>query len=209
MNLYEIKTSEKSPKPHTVDQLQFVPGIWIEGRYYWLQSCMEKVIYEEEIVLCVKQVQIHSKIRLSNIYVSNHSDKTKEIKIMVMHHYPNPTHEQLTFISPSESRIFHLANKNVYMVNAQYQGQGLKDYTTISQWKMFTDQIWSSLRKGTLCYQPLAKGLAASIFTISMTIKPHETSKMTAWSISGRSKKEVISLEEALFKNRLAFPFEK
>jgi hypothetical protein len=209
MNIYDAIKNGPRPKQNIVEQLQFVPGIWVNGQYFWMNSSMEKVIYEEELVVKVKQEQIHSKIRFSNIYVSNHSNREKEIKILVMHQYPNPSHEQLTFISPLDNRIFHLANKNVYMVNGQYEGKGLKEYTTMAQWNVFTDQIWNSLRKGTLKYQPMAKGLAASIFTIKMTIGPHQTNKVNTWAISGNNKSEVISLEQALLKNTLAFRFEK
>lgn len=209
MNIFEIVKDEYPPKQTIAEQLQFVPGLWVNGQYFWMHTSMEKVIYEEEMVLKVKQEQVHSKIRLSNIYVRNHSNRTKEIKLLVMHHYPNSSHEQLTFVSPSDNRIFHLANKNVYMVNGLYQGQPIKEYTTMSQWNVFTDQIWNSLKKGTLKYQPMAKGLASSIFTIKMTILPHETQKVNTWAISGKDKNEVLSLEQALLKNTLAFRFEK
>lgn len=209
MNIYEMVENEQPPKQKLMEQLQFVAGIWVDGQYHWLNTSMEKIIYEEELVLKVKQEQIHSKIRLSNIYVSNHSSEEKEIKILVMHQYPNPSHEQLTFISPSENRIFHLANKTIYMVNGQNQGRPLTEYTTMSQWNVFTDQIWNSLKKGTLKYQPMAKGLAASIFTIKMSLKPHETKKVNTWTINGKNKKEVLFLEQALLKNTLAFPCEK
>jgi hypothetical protein len=191
------------------DQLQFIPGIWVDGNYFWLQNSTEMLIYEEELVIKVKQEHKHSKIHFSSVYVSNHSHQTKEIKILAMHHYPNVSGEQLTFVSPSENRIFHLANKNVYMVNGEYHGCGIKEYTTVPQWKGFTDQIWSSLKKGSLIYQPMAKGLASSIFIFKMTIKPRETNKMNTWVINGTNKNEVISLEQVLLKNILAFPFEK
>jgi hypothetical protein len=210
MNLIEPIKDKQSPIIHaSVDQLQFVPGIWIDGKYSWIQNSQEKVLYKEELVIKVKQEQIHSKIRYSSVYVSNHGHETKEIKILAMHHYPSVSGEQLTFVSPSENRIFHLVNNNIYMVNGQYQGLGLVECTTMPQWKVFTDQIWSSLKKGSLKYQPMAKGLASSIFTIKMTIKPRETTKMSTWVINGTNKNEVTSLEQVLLKNILAFPFEK
>jgi hypothetical protein len=208
MNIYEMVENEQPPKQKIVEQLQFVPGIWVDGQYYWLNTSMEKVIYEEELVLKVKQEQIHSKIRLSNIYVSNHSDREKEVKILVMHQYPNPCHEQLTFISPTENRIFHLADKKIHMVNGQFHGKPLTECTTMSQWNVFTDQIWNSIEKGILKYQPMAKGLSASIFALKMTLKPHETKKVHTWAINGKDKNEVLFLEQALLKNTLAFPLE-
>lgn len=210
MNQTEPVKNKQSPVLHASDdQLQFFPGIWVDGKYFWLQNSNEKVFYDEELVIKVKQEPIHSKIRFSSVYVSNHGQHAKEIKILAMYHYPHVSREQLTFVSPSENRIFHLVNNNVYMVNGQYREVGIKECTAMPQWNVFTDKIWSSLKKGSLMYQPMAKGLASSIFTIKMTINPHETNKMNTWVINGTSKNEVISLEQVLLKNTLAIPSEK
>jgi hypothetical protein len=188
-------------KPLPTDILQFVPGIWVNGKYLWLQNCTEKVIYDEELIMHVKQEQLHSKIWFSTIYVSNHSNQTKEITILAMHHFTNVGQDQLAFVSPTENRIFHHAKNKVFLVNGQYNKSGIKDYTTMPLWKAYTDQVWSSIQKGNLKYQPMAKGPAASIFAINMSIAPHETSKMNTWTVTGSSKNELISMEKALLKN--------
>ncbi|MFK9093293.1 hypothetical protein ACJEBI_17650 [Bacillus salipaludis] len=210
MNLTELQKNQHIPKSQLPTEiLQFVPGIWVNGKYLWLQNCTEKVIYDEELIMKVKQEQIHSKIRFSSIFVSNHSNQTKEIKILAMHHFLNVGQDHLTFVSPTDNQIFHHANKKVFLVNAQYQHSGMQEYTAIPLWNAYTDQIWSSLQNGSLKYQPMAKGSAASIFAMKISIAPHETSKMNTWTITGSSKNELISMEHALLKNILAFPVEK
>lgn len=210
MNLAERKNNKKSyARNAPIEQLQLIPGLWVNGNCFWMQDQAEKVIYEEGLVMKVKQEQLHSRIRFSTVYVSNYSNQKKEVRILTMHQYPNPTGEQLTFVSPTDNRIFHLANKTVYMVNGQYNGIGMRDSTVMPQWNAFTDQIWSSLKKGCLKYQPMVKGLAASIFMEYLTLDSHETKKMNTWTIWGTSKDEVQSIERALLKNILAFPFEK
>lgn len=182
------------------DTLQFIPGLWVNGKYFWLQNSKEKVINEEEIIVKVKQVQRHSKIRFSSVYVSNHSKETKEVKILAMHYHPKVIHDHLAFVSPTDSRIFHLAHKSIYLVNGDIDGMAMKEYTAMPQWNAFTDQIWSSLQKGTLNYHPMAKGPAASIFSIKMKIGPHEIGKMNTWTITGSNKNELLSMEHALLK---------
>jgi hypothetical protein len=210
MNLAERKNNKNSfVQNASMEQLQLIPGIWVNGHCFWMQNQAEKVIYEEGLVMKVKQEQLHSRIRFSTVYVSNYSNQKKEVRILAMHQYPNPLGEQLTFVSPTDNRIFHLANKAVYMVNGQYNGIGMRDSTVMPQWNAFTDQIWSSLKKGILKYQPMVKGLAASIFMEYLTIESHETKKMNTWTIWGMNKNEVHSIEQALLKNTLAFPFEK
>jgi hypothetical protein len=47
----------------------------------------------------------------------------------------------------------------------------------------------------------MAKGAAASIFAMKMSISPHETDRMSTWAISGSSKNELTSLEKALINS--------
>ncbi|MBO0959499.1 hypothetical protein J1P26_07100 [Neobacillus sp. MM2021_6] len=202
INLTEQQKSKPNSKPHMpIDTLQFVPGIWVNGKYIWLQNCMEKVIYDEELIMKVKQEHIHSKIRLFSIYVSNHSNQPKEIKILAMNHFLNVGQDHFTFVSPTDRHIFHHAVKKVFLVNAQFNLSGIKEYTTMPLWNAYTDHIWSSLQRGNLKYQPLVKGPSASIFAIKTSIAPHQTNKTITYTISGSNKKELISMEQALLKN--------
>jgi len=186
-----------------------IPGIWVNGNYLWLHNGTEKVIYEEKIIMKVKQEQLHSRICFSTFYVSNHSNEAKEITVMAMHHFSSLEQDQLTFVSPTEHHIFHHTNQRIILINGQYD-QALRNMSTVIPiWKACTDQIWSSIEKGSLRYHPMVKGPAASIRAIKMTIPPHETSKMNTWTIAGSSKNEIITMEKALLKNILAFPFEK
>lgn len=201
MNLTEHQKYKQSPIPQLpTETLQFIPGLWVNGKYFWLHDCTEKVFNQEELIIKVKQEQPHSKIRFSSVYVSNHNKETKEVSVLAMHYYPNVIQDNLAFVSPMDNRIFHLAHKNIYLVNGDYNGVGMKEYTTMPQWKVFTDQIWSSLQKGSLNYLPIAKSPAASIFAIKMTLGSHEIGKMNTWTITGSNKNELISMEEALLK---------
>ncbi|WP_066064231.1 hypothetical protein [Neobacillus soli] len=203
--MINLTESQKSNQ-YLMDQLptetlQFIAGMWINGKYLWLHDCTEKVIYEEEIIIKVKEEQPHSKIRLSTVYVSNHSKQTKEIKVLAMHHYSPVCQDNLTFVSPLDHHIFHHGNKRMFLVNAKHEGAGMKEYTAVPKWNVYTDRIWSSLQKGSLTYQPMAKGPAASVFAMKMSTAPHGTSKMSTWTITGADKNELISIEQALFKN--------
>ncbi|MFL6559580.1 MAG: hypothetical protein ACJ8MO_26135 [Bacillus sp. (in: firmicutes)] len=203
MNITEKDNPKQTPLHQlTSETLQFIPGLWVNGKYYWLHDCTEKVFNEEEIVIKVKQEQYHSKICFSTVYISNHSMEAKEVKILALHYYPNVTQDSLAFVSPTDNRIFHLVNKDIFLINAEYDGAGLKEYTSMPQWNVYTDKIWSSLQKGNLNYIPMAKGPAASIFAIKMAIAPHGISKMNTWTITGSNKNELISMEQALLLKR-------
>ncbi|MEH7086162.1 hypothetical protein V7139_26045 [Neobacillus drentensis] len=200
MNIIE-QLQQKKPSLHLPQEtLLFIPGLWVNGKYFWLQDCKEKVLHNEEIIIKVKQEQPHSKIRYSSVHISNHSKETKEIKVLSMHYYPLVIQDNLVFVSPTDKRIFHHANNNIYLVNGEHNGVGMKEYTAMPQWKVFTDQIWSSLQKGSLNYLPMAKTPASSIFSIKMSLGPHEIGKMNTWTITGSDKNELLTMEQALLK---------
>jgi len=202
MKLKESKIIDPpSFQKNSLEQLKFIPGIWTNGKVYWLQQSNEKIIKEEELVIKVKQEHIHSKINLSSVYVSNHSNETKEIKFLAQHHYTNVSQEQFTFVSPKENLIFHLAGGKFFLVNGGCDGKGIQDSTIQPYWRIYIDQIWSSIQKGNLQYQPMSKGPAVSIFTLKTTIEPRETKKINSWAICGANKNEVFSLNQALLKN--------
>jgi hypothetical protein len=210
INLNESRYKQQFTFHHSkIAQLHYTPGIWVNGKYYWLQNSMEKIMYEEGITFSVRPEQIHSNIRLNHIHVTNHTNQTKQVKILSMHHYSLISQEHFTFVSPKDQVIFHLANKEVFLVNGQFNGRGLHEYTIQPYWNVFTDKIWDCQKKGNLKYQPMAKGPAASITSLRAEMEPHQTINLNTWIIKGNSKRDVSKLDQALLKNTLAFPFEK
>ncbi len=191
--------------------LQCVPGIWVNGKYYWLPNRTEKVLYEEGLIIKMIKNQIHSKIDFYRIFVSNHSQQAINIKILALHYFQNVNQDCLTFVSPTDRKIFHHADEQVSLVNVTNSKSELMeyDYTTVPLWNVYTDQIWSSLKRGSLKYLPLVKGPAASILAAPMTVNPQKTERINTWTITGKKRNEVIAMEQALLKNSLAFPFEK
>ena len=197
----ELQNMKQTSSPElAMDGLQFVPGLWLNGKYLWMQDTMEKVLYDEGLVIKVMQEQIHSQINLSSVYVSNHSHITKHIHILAMHFLLNVGQDNLTFVSPIENHIIHHARTQVYLVNGHCNQTGMNGSTTVPLWNACTDRIWSSIKKGNLRYQPMVKGPAASIFKMSASIEPYQTRKFETWAISGSNKNELILLEKALLK---------
>lgn len=202
--------SSSAGLPNTMnDQLQYTPGIWIDGRMRWFTNGDEKLIYEEEVTINSKKINVHSKVYLYSLYISNHSKYEKNVKVVTMHQYPKAARDHLAFVSPSENVIFHLTNNKVFLVNGSCDRGGLKQCTIQPPWSIYSDQFWSNLQKGSLKYQPMAKGGAVSLFSLDMSIPPKTTGKANTWIITGESKNELIQLDQVLLKNRLAFPFDK
>jgi hypothetical protein len=194
-----IERNEKPISQLTFKNVEFVPGLWMNGNCIWLNNCTEKVLVNGGIIIKIKHEQNHSKIRNTNIYVSNYSNASIEVKVLVMHYIPNFNH--LAFISPSDRRVFHWADEKILLVSGRYNNSVIKEYTTIPLWIARSDQIWSSIQTGILKYQPMAKGPAASILAVKLTLKANQTKKINTWEIIGSNKNEILSMERALMSN--------
>lgn len=176
------------------------PGIWINGKIYWMRDSREKFISEENIFVYVKERSIHSKTKIHEVFIKNHGDYKRNIKVFFMHHYAEVTREILTFVSPVEKSIFHIMNPSVYLVNGYCQGKMMDQMTVQPLWKGNTENIWQSLENGILQYQPMAKGMMVSIFSLEGNVEAHDTCKATSWLVNGENKREALHLNQAMKK---------
>lgn len=184
-------------------------GIWIDGKTYWIHNGTEKLIPDEAISIKINKVSIHSKIGFFDIYVTNHSESEKEIKLIVTHSFEKFHKDDLTFFSPSEKVIYHLTNRAFYLVNGQINGSLFSDYTMQPVWNIYTDQFWDCQNKGTLKYQPMSKGPSNSLFVFEMKIPGLKTHKANTWMISGNTRSELLGLNQVVLKNTLDFQSKK
>ena len=182
------------------ERLIATPGIWINGKTYWLHNEREKSILEEGISIHVKQRTPHSKISYLDIYISNHERKEKQLKLLMMHQHENQLKEHFSFVSPVEKVIYHLAGQNVYLVNGSFNGEQISQCTIQSQWNFYKNTYWDCLEKGILKYQPMVKGIAVSLYSFKIDLQGRETVKSSSWIISGKNKSEILDLNACFLK---------
>ncbi|PLR87592.1 hypothetical protein [Bacillus sp. V33-4] len=188
------------------EQLKAKPGIWVNGKMYWVDSGYEKLIPEQLLSIKMNRHHPHSKIRFYDMYVTNHSLEPTEIKVLMMHSYENATKDHVTFISPVKKVIFHLTEDHVFLINGHYNGEPMEESTVQPLWNIGSEAFWSCAEKGRLRYQPMAKGLAVSIFSLSLKLAARQTVTANAWMMKGSSQDELFYFNQAVLKNRLAFP---
>lgn len=203
------KEVESDSFTYTGTSLVTTPGIWVDGKTYWVKNGFEKLITEAGISIHMKEEPIHSKIKFYEAYITNHNNQYMELKLLFKHHLQYATKEHFTFVAPTENVIFHVADPTIYLVNGQSNGYMMNQMTVQPFWNIHTNLIWSCEEKGSLKYQPMSKGVAVSVMAVDMKIPPKQTGKGHSWVIKGNSKKDLIQLNDAILKNTLAFPFKK
>ncbi|NMD71851.1 hypothetical protein HHO41_16250 [Bacillus sp. DNRA2] len=198
---------KRNSSPHSRLQTILIPkiGLWIDGKTFWIKSGNEKLIPEKQISVRVNQRAIHSKIKLFDIFVTNHNEKMRKLKIIVMHSFERFSQDDLTFFSPIEKVIYHLAKRTMYLVNGHMNGNVIKDYTVQPIWNVYSDKFWKCPNSGTLNFQPMAHGPSNSLFTFNMDIPGSQTKLANTWMIAGESKEELIHLNKAVLKNHTSF----
>lgn len=189
--------------------LIFTPGLWVNGKIYWLGKCSEKLIPLDDLSIKIRQANIHSKVDLFDIFVTNHSQNSKKAKLILMQRHADAANEHFSFVSPTEEVIYHFVEKKIILVNGMNETGKMKQCTVQPLWNINTERLWNCRQSGTLNYQPMAKGASASLFSLDLKIGPRETQKSSCWSIEGTEKNSVINMNKLLLKNALAFPDKK
>lgn len=192
-----------------IEKLALATGLWTSGNVYWSCGRRELVLMKEEISLKIVEEHPHSKITMLNYFVCNHGQTEKQAKILAMHYGQTVLKDHFAFVSPADEIVFHLMDKQLFLVDGRSGPEGNWEPTIVPSWHASLDGIWGSKEKGTLKYNPMAKGSPASILSNDVIIPPGNTVRASTWLISGMDKKELLALNKALLKNRLAFPKEK
>ncbi|OCA91113.1 hypothetical protein A8F94_04440 [Bacillus sp. FJAT-27225] len=184
-------------------------GIWVNGKVNWNFDNRETILYEEELTMRVTEEKPHSKITMITYHIVNHSSDEKRIKLLSMNYLKTAQSDHFAFISPADNTIFHLAGEKMFMIDGLNESRNKWESTVIPSWIIHSEEIWASLKNGQLKYQPTAKGNPASLLSKTFIIPPGMTQKANSWIICGNDKNELVFLNDALLKNRLAFQKKK
>lgn len=187
-------------KTKWIDRLIFTPGIWVNGKMYWLKNRGERFLISEGISVKIKHRSPHSKINFFDVFVTNHGKEERQVKLLMMHHPHHIMKEPFSFVSPVEKVIYHLSNGMIYLVNGLHNGKGFHHYTIQPKWNIARNNFWDCQEKGILKYIPMLKGSAASIHTFDLNLSARGTQRCSSWSITGNSKLEINELNKRLLK---------
>ncbi|MEH7526494.1 hypothetical protein V7149_24990 [Bacillus sp. JJ1503] len=189
--------------------IEVIPGIWIDGKTYWLTPGVETMFAEEGLSVHLQQEKGSPALQLYNVSITNFRERQLHVKLLIQNrHYQSRNrfnhffedHEHFSFISPSEKVVFHLDNHQVHLANGYCQGKTFRASTIQSIRNVFTDHIWACPTTGKLQYNPMANGDAVSLFLYDCHFKGKQTIEGESWIISGDNETELIKLNESLLK---------
>lgn len=183
------------------NNLKVVPGLWIDGRVEWLTNGTEKILDDKQLTIKMKSRLYGSTINIYDVYICNHANYSRECKILFANQFVYLKQQQFTFISPVDEVIFHLDDGEIYLINSCHNGKTFNQSTVQPLWNFQSKDIWNDMSQGRLQYQPMAKGASVSIVAMDLLLHPKETTSCSCWQILGRSKSNLLKLNDLLMKS--------
>jgi hypothetical protein len=182
------------------EKLVATPGIWVNGKTYWIKNGNEELVLDEGISIYFRKEDLHPQIKYFDIFVTNHDYQEKEVKLLMMHRFEKATKDHFSFVSPVEKVIYHISDSAMYLVNGELDGNSINHCTIQQQWNFYSNQYWDCHDKGHLKYQPMGKGTVVSIYLFPLTLKARSTVKSNSWVISAHTKTDLMNLNSCFLK---------
>ncbi|WP_102274561.1 hypothetical protein [Cytobacillus massiliigabonensis] len=192
-------------KNHTlIAGLHVIPGIWVNGSTYWMKQGKAELFLEEGISLHLKQDYDLHNAQLSSFEVINHRDHPKTVKVLFQHRTQYWDNNHVSFISPTENAVFHMADEQVHLVNGCIgKGEVRKTYTVQPLWNIYKNRIWDCLESGKIQYRPMAKGNVVSLLIYDYQFMGKGTFEGETWVINGNDEAELIHLNSSFLKKKI------
>ena len=183
-------------------KLKVVPGVWMNGKTYWMHDG-EEHIHEEGVSVNWKKVT-GDHIQMQEVMITNHLERPCHIKLMFKHllmeSETDDANDCLSFISPAKDVIFHLDDDHLFLIDGESRGYAKKAYTVQPFQNLFTGDIWACHRTGKLKYSPMVNGNAVSFCSFDFYFPGKGTTLGKSWIIRGKNDEELIKMNKALLK---------
>lgn len=172
-------------------------GIWIDGQFSWSSSGKHEVFLEENRIasnLYDKSSFLSDSSYLYNYTIKNDKPTSRKIKMFFYNRGADVCNNQqnhTTFYTPAEHFMLHYVSDTYILVNGNYDGKGISQYTT----GVLNDERFNRFchEQGILSFQPLARGDVYSIFSIEGWLSPYEETSFHYWVTSATVKEGAVS----------------
>lgn len=173
--------------------------IWSEGKLQPISSQPEEGV---GLHWETKHFSLGSKGRIMMVQIQNISSLPKKVKVFFEGRWKQPF-QQYAYISPENDCIFIYNQNQLQLVNGTINGSTMKQCAVFPVMEL-NHKIRSDLKRGKLHYQPIAKGIISSMFSLETEIPSLQSVHAWAWAIQGNNNKELLDWNHEITKNALA-----
>ncbi|MED1607385.1 hypothetical protein P4U90_18845 [Cytobacillus kochii] len=180
-------------------------GIAVGKSVYWIEMndmAEGREHQVEGLSIRTEKVRIDHHISMLNFNIYNELSTSKEIKVLMAHSNPRECDYQISFISPIEHLIYHMIDRQLFLVNGHLNGVKMKENTVMQQSQVDNNKIWSYGKGGkqTLSYNPIGKGKVVSLCGDTVKITGKSAIDGQAWSITDDCQKQLLQVNQTLLK---------
>ncbi|EJL42448.1 glucan 1,3-alpha-glucosidase [Brevibacillus agri] len=195
-------------------------GIWVQGRFSWLdedgwkrqlgydrESLVTDVhAHHEHLAVSLQMADgVHQRdpIYLKKVCVRNHANEAREIRLFFNHDFSlNETEVGDTAVyDPILSTVYHY-KRNVYMMaNGKTPEGGIDQFSVGIKRFNYAEGTWRDAEDGLLAGNPIAQGSVDSTISFRLLLQPHEEKTMYYWLCVGDSYDAVRTLNQYVLDN--------
>ncbi len=191
-------------------------GVWADGEFSWvfedswtrtLKYLPETLVTDVHLInedlgieiVCNDTVLSHENVFLRKVYVSNLSDKDKDIRIFLHHDfriYENKVGDT-AFYDPESFSLIHYKKHRYFLINTEPHFDRF-----VTGRKAFRDMegTWRDAEDGVLGDGAITEGSVDSTIQINLEIEPQGTADFFYWIAAGTSHEEVCGLNETILE---------
>lgn len=216
-NLRDIYYPYVGQEDHT-DGHRFRFGIWVDGKFSWIDSNgwnLSLEYAEATLVTHVTAVNESLEIHLhcndivdykENIYIKkmvlkNLSDREREFRVFFHHDYHilESATGDTAYYDPDEKAIIHYKGNRYFLMSGVRNGaQGVDQYATGIKEFHGLEGTWKDAEDGRLEGSPISQGSVDSALSFWITVGAGAEQTISYWITAGKNYAEVSSLNEML-----------
>jgi GH15 family glucan-1,4-alpha-glucosidase len=195
-------------------------GIWVQGRFSWLdedgwkrslaygkESLVTDVhAHHEHLGLSLRIADgVHQRdpIYLKKVRLRNHTSETREVRLFFNHDFSlNETEVGDTAVFDPLLRTVYHYKRNVYiMVNGRTSEGGIDQYSVGIKRFNYAEGTWRDAEDGLLAGNAIAQGSVDSTISFRLMLGPHEEKDLDYWMCIGDSYTAVKTLNQYVLDN--------
>lgn len=191
-------------------------GVWVDGRFSWLDASWERHLgYEEDSLVTNVSATSHAlgiRLRINdlvhhntNLYmkrmvVENLDDRPKEVRVFFSHDFRIAETDigDTAFYNPYLSAMIHHKTRFYFLIRGESAQGGIYQYATGIKAFRGAEGTWRDAEDGYLEMHAIAQGSVDSTISFQMKLGPRGSETLRYWIAAGATLEEVSGINAKL-----------